>query len=151
MLRRKFLIASFIFFAIVFQGCMPTITPFAPVQVKPDKVLVYIYRPESIVARGSTWSLLVNEQKFVNSFINNGYIVAYANPGDINIVLYHDNGIMASYVYDEITLRNAQAGDVYYVKAFMEFAGNPHFELKDRDVGAKEISETSYYDYSDKK
>ena len=138
-------------FAFVFQGCMPVTKPFAPAKVEANKVLVYVYRPESFIARGSTWSLRVNDKEESTYFINNGYIPVYANPGNIKIELYHDNGLISDNTYDETMIGNTKAGDIYYLKAFMEFAGTPHFELMDNDIGAKEISKALYFEDQMKK
>ena len=152
MLRRNFiLVIVSVLFVGLFQGCMPTTTPFAPKQVKPDKALVYVYRPESIVARGSMWGIKVNGKIVTKNFINNGYIPIYIDAGDAELELFYQQTLFNKLVFDDITLRDLKAGEVYYVKAFMEFAGSPHFELKNSDVGAREISETNYYDYTEKK
>jgi len=35
---------------------------------------------------------------------------------------------MTSYQYDETMLADTSPGDIYYLKAFMEYARTPHFE-----------------------
>ena len=145
MLRRSFLIYCVVFTMFVFQGCMPVTKPFTPAKVEPKKVLVYVYRPESFIARGSTWSLKVNGKVVSKYFINNGYIPIYADEGNIHIELYHDNGFMTPNMYDETVIAHTKAGDIYYLKAFMEFAGTPHFELMDNEIGAKEITNSLYF------
>ncbi len=146
MLKRGFFISFLVVFTMMFHGCMPVTQPFTPAKVEADKVLVYVYRPESFIARGSTWSLKVNGKVVSTYFINNGYIPVYANAGNINIVLYHDNGFMTPNIYDQTVIANTKAGDIYYLKAFMEFAKTPHFELMSNNIGAKEISSALYFE-----
>jgi len=146
MLRRSFFASLLVVFMVMIQGCMPVTKPFVPAKVQADKVLIYAYRPESFVARGSTWSLKVNDKVVSTYFINNGYIPIYAKPGNIHVELYHDNGFMTPNVYDKTVIAHTKAGDVYYLKAFMEFAGSPHFELMDKAVGEKEIKKALYFE-----
>jgi len=146
MLRKNFFIGVLIVLVVMIQGCMPVTKPFVPAKVEADKVLIYAYRPESFVARGSTWSLKVNGKVASKYFINNGYIPIYAKSGDINIELYHDNSFMTPNVYDKTVIAHTKAGDVYYLKAFMDFGGSPHFKLMDKSVGEKEIKSALYFE-----
>ena len=130
---------------MMFQGCMPETKPFVPAKVEANKALVYVYRPESFVARGSTWSLKHNSKVISTYFINNGYIPVYVDEGNNNFTLFHKNMGFADNEYDTITITNVKAGEVYYVKAFMKFAGEPHFELMENSVGEKEISKAVYF------
>ena len=132
--------------AFLFQGClMPVTKPFVPAKVEADKVLIYAYRPESIIARGATWGLKVNDKVESTYFINNGYIPIYVKPGNIKIELFAQNGFLSTNHYDETMIGNTKAGETYYLKAFMEFAKTPHFELMDNEVGAKEVSKALFF------
>ncbi len=145
MLVKSFFISVLVVLGLVIQGCMPVTQPFVPVQVKADKALIYIYRPESFVARGSTWSVKANHKEISTYFINNGYISVYIESGDAELELYHKNIGFASKIYDTIKINNVKVGQTYYVKAFMKFGGDPHFEIMDNNVGEKEISEALYF------
>ncbi len=145
MLRRSLLVGFLIVVSFAFYGCMPVTKPYVPAKVQSNKVLIYAYRPESFIARGSIWSLKVNGKVVSTYFVNNGYVPIYADPGNIHIELYHDNGFMSPNFYDETVIAHTKAGDVYYLKAFMEFARTPHFDLMDNAVGAQEIKSAKYY------
>jgi hypothetical protein len=145
MSRRIMFVAILLLLTTLFQGCMPETKPFAPAKVEANKALIYVYRPESFVARGSTWSLKANKKVISTYFINNGYIPVYVDAGKVSLDLYHENIGFADNVYDTISLSNVEAGKIYYIKAFMKFAGSPHFELMDNAVGAKEISKSLYF------
>jgi len=126
---------------------MPVTKPFAPAKIEADKVLVYVYRPESFIARGNTWSLKVDGKTVSTYFINNGYIPIYADVSSENIEIeLYPKHLIDLPRYDAIVLTNVKAGQTYYVKAFMEFGGTPHFELMDKAVGQKEISSSLYFE-----
>lgn len=145
MLKQGLFASVVLVLTLLMQGCMPTTQPYVPVKVEADKAIVYVYRPESFIARGSTWSLKVNDKVVSKYFINNGYIPLYVNEGNADLILYHENLGFVNTKYDVMTITNIKAGEIYYVKAFMKFGGEPHFELMDSKVGEQEISSTLYY------
>jgi len=142
---RKITWMGMLLIAIMFQGCMAETKPFVPAKVEPNKALVYVYRPESFIARGSMWSLKLNSKVISTYFVNNGYIPVYIDEGKNTFTLFHKNMGFADNTYDTITIAHAKAGETYYIKAFMKFAGEPHFELMDNDIGAKEVSKSLYF------
>jgi hypothetical protein len=129
---------------VVLSGCVMATTEFKQAQMEPEKVLVFIFRPESMISRGVHFEVEINKDKTLSPFINNGYVFAYVMPGDIDLVLYKSGFPKGE--LDRTTIKDAQAGQTYYVKAVPGLFGAYTFEILDQVVGLQEISQTLHYD-----
>jgi len=127
----------------VLQGCMPVTKPFTPVKVEADKALVYIYRPDSFIARGIIWVVDINGQTYSDYFVNNGYIPMLVEPGTVKINLNEYS--LTRNPYDSLIINNVQAGKTYYVKAIAKSFSFHKLKIMDNKTGAAEVSKTVYY------
>ncbi|MCK5509037.1 MAG: hypothetical protein KAI50_11035 [Desulfobacterales bacterium] len=130
--------------SIVLSGCVMTTTQYQQVQMESGKVLVYIFRPESIISRGIHFEVEINKDQTLSPLVNKGYVFAHVMPGDINLVLYKKSFPRGK--LDQITIKDAQAGQTYYVKANPAIFGAYKFEILAQEAGLQEISKTLYYD-----
>lgn len=126
----------------VFTGCMTT-TPFQSLEQDSQRALVYVYRPESLISRGTHFSLTVNGSEVTGPFVNNGYKTFYADPGSVEIVLF-ENTIPKGKL-DSLTLPSVKGGEVYYIKAVPGLFGAYKLMPQERSTGVSEISGTLQY------
>ncbi len=129
---------------VVLSGCVMATTEFKKAQIESEKALVYIFRPESIISRGIHFEVEINKDKTLSPFINNGYVFAYVMPGDVDLVLYKSGWPKGE--LDRTTIKDAQAGQTYYVKAVPALMGAYKFKILDKETGLQEISQTLHYD-----
>jgi hypothetical protein len=117
--------------------------PYVPIQVKANKALIYVYRPESFVSRGLHWSFIINGEKTYSPLINNGYIPVYVEPGTINIELKQNDTLIKSHLAS-LTL-TVKKGKTYYVKATPHPFYKYDFVLMNENVAKKEIKKALYF------
>jgi len=142
MVRRIILFYGLIAVAFVLQGCMASM-PFQPAHIQPDKALLYIYRPESIISRGTHFSVVVNDKEEIGPLVNNGYITVYVNPGSVKLVL-QENTIPKGILHN-VTFDNLETGGGYYIKANPAVFGAYKLVKMDEAIGKAEVSKTMYY------
>ena len=142
MARRMFLFCGLVAVAFVLQGCMATI-PFQPAKIQPDKALLYIYRPESIISRGTHFSVVVNDKERIGPLVNNGHIPVYVKPGSVKLVLQENT--IPKLTLHKVTFDNLKAGGVYYIKAKPALLGLYKLVKMDEAIGKAEVSKTMYY------
>lgn len=140
---RKFVVVGFMLLvALALQGCMATV-PFQPAQVKNDKALVYLYRPESIISRGTHFSVVINGGQEITPLVNNGYIPVYVEPGNVHMVL-RENTIPKGTLH-KTTFHDLKAGQVYYIKAKPALFGAYTLIRMDEATGQSEVSGALFY------
>ncbi|PKN61273.1 MAG: hypothetical protein CVU57_30190 [Deltaproteobacteria bacterium HGW-Deltaproteobacteria-15] len=122
-------------------GCITTM-PFQKAEPREGKVLAYVFRPESVLSRGTILAVNVNGEKR-GLLINNSYIPVYADPGSVEISL-HTNDFVKNR-YDSMTLQGTKEGDVYFIKADPGLLGAFTLVKLDPGNGMTEISKTQYY------
>lgn len=122
-------------------GCVKTV-PFQPVEPGHDDVLVYVFRPESLLSRGTILQLNINGENKGN-LLNNSYIPVTVKPGDIEIELRQPSYPRSR--YDSMDLLNARAGETYYIKANPGVFGAFTLLELDRQQGRSEIGSTELY------
>lgn len=143
MVKRVLSFCSFILVLIVLQGCLMTTVPFETAGINPDKALLYIYRPESVISRGVHFSVVVNDKETLTPFINNGYFPIFVNPGSVKLVLQENTfpkGTLDTKVFNDL-----QAGKEYYIKANPALFGAYKLIMMENAVGKAEVSKTMFY------
>lgn len=143
---KKVVIGVLLAVSLAAGGCKLVMeaTPFQAIQVEPSKVLVYVFRPESIISRGTQFEVDAPGGVRMGPLVNNAYVFAQFNPGDIELTLYQKT--IPRGKLDKITLEGAQAGQTYYVKAKPAAFGAYTLVVLDEATGPAEIGKTSYYD-----
>ncbi len=142
MFKRIPLMISLLAAIILLQGCMLPNRPFKAEKIKADKSLLYIYRPSSIISRGTHFSVVVNKKQTLTPLIDNAYVYTYVAPGSVNLVLQEKslvNGKLHEVNFD------VKAGDVYYIKAEPALFGAYELEMKDKDIGQTEVKKAKYF------
>lgn len=126
--------------AVLFAGCV-TGTPFKQSQTLQDKSLIYVFRPESLMSRGTQIKVTINgETRGV--LINRSYIAVQATPGT-NAISLETNGLVSN-TYDTLTLETG-AGQAYFVKAEPGLLGAFELVALDHETGMREVSATDLY------
>lgn len=143
MIRRLVGLCSFILIAATLQGCLMTSVPFQAQQVNSGEALVYLYRPESFISRGTHFSAIINDDKIVGPFINNSHIPLHVKPGTLKVVLQKNS--FPKSTYDTAVYDNIVAGKTYYLKAKPAMLGAYTLVKMDPTVGHNEVSLTSFY------
>jgi hypothetical protein len=143
MIRTLVGLCSCILVAVTLQGCVMTSTPFQVQQVTSGEALVYLYRPESFISRGTHFSAVVNDDKIVGPLINNGHIPLHVKPGSLKVVLQKNS--FPKSTYDTVVYDNIVAGKTYYLKANPALLGAYTLVKMDPTVGQNEVSLTSFY------
>lgn len=142
-MSRKFVLLGVLFLmALTLQGCMASF-PFQSVPVKNDKALIYLYRPESIISRGTHFSIVINGKREITPLLNNGYIPVYVAPGNVNMVL-KENTIPKGTLH-KTTFRNLKAGQIYYIKAKPALFGAYTLVRMDAATGQSEVRNALQY------
>jgi hypothetical protein len=122
-------------------GCVSSI-PFQKASVEQGKALIYVFRPESVFARGEMFKLEVNGSP-QGMLLNNAYLPLQVDPGEATLKVLQNSPVpkppLASL---KLT---AQAGGAYYVKVKPGIAWTVEMLQLDREQGAKEIGSTVFY------
>jgi len=120
-----------------------TTVPFKSASLQPDKAMLYIYRPESIISRGIHFSVVVNDKDRLTPFNNNGYIPVFVNPGSVKLVLQENS--FPKKTVDTKVFNDLQAGKEYYIKANPALFGAYKLIMMENVVGKSEVSQTMFY------
>jgi len=139
-LSRLFLIACLLVTATL-TGCVAT-TPFKKADPLKSKVLVYVFRPDSLMSRGTIIAVNINGEKN-GLIVNNSYLPINANPGTIEIAL-HTNDFVKNR-YDAMILKETKAGEEYFIKAEPGVFGAFKLIKLEQSNGLAEISNAQYY------
>jgi hypothetical protein len=123
-------------------GCVAGTTSFQKADVDQGKALVYVFRPESVFARGEMFKLEVNGTK-QGMLLNNGYIPVHVDPGEVNVEVFK-NSLISKPLLADLTL-TAEAGGVYYVKVKPGVAWTVKMFKLDSEQGTEEISSAVLY------
>jgi len=125
----------------VLAGCAAS-TPFTKADNREGKALVYLFRPESLLSRGTVIAAYINgEQRGL--LINNSYLPLYVDPGKVAIELRTNDFLKNR--YDALTLEGAKAGETYVVKADPGVFGAFTLVRLDPAAGMKELEKTLRY------
>jgi len=125
----------------VIFGCAAT-TPFQKADFLEGKGIVYVFRPESLLSRGTIISVYVGNEKR-GLLINNSYLPLQVTPGSIEITLRTNDFVKNK--YDSIMLKDVKAGEEYFIKANPGLLGAFTLVKLDRNSGVTEIGKTNYY------
>ena len=126
---------------VFFAGCV-TGTPFRKSDTAQDKSLLYVFRPESLLSRGTQTRVTVNgETRGV--LINKSYIAVQANPG-VNAIALETNDFIHNTI-DTLALET-KAGQAYFIKAEPGLLGAFELMVLDEETGMREISATDFYE-----
>lgn len=136
---RTLLLCMAVFLIIV--GCVSS-TPFRKMDAKETKVAVYVFRPESILSRGTIIGVYFGDEK-KGELINNSYLPLEAAPGNIEIILRTNDFVKNKYA--SMVLSNAKAGDEYFIKAKPGAFGAFELIKLDASTAMAEIGATQYY------
>lgn len=123
-------------------GCAVT-SSFQKAPIDADKALVYVFRPESIFARGEMFKLEVNGS-MQGMLLNNSYLPVYVNPGDVTVAVFQ-NSLIAKPLLADLTLKT-EAGSTYYVKVKPGLAWTVEVLQLDSEQGAEEIRSAVFYE-----
>lgn len=129
--------------SLTLQGCLLSSTPFKEAQIQSDKALVYIYRPESMISRGTQFSIIINGSQEITPLVNNGYVPVYVTPGNVSMVLYENTFPKGK--LDEVTFNNFKAGGTYYVKANPALFGAYTLGQVDEATGQAELQTSQFF------
>lgn len=121
-------------------GCATT-TPFQPVSPAGDTALIYVFRPQSLLSRGTIIKVTINGAER-GLLVDNGYVALQEQAGQKNIVLL-TNGLVEN-KYDALTM-TTEPGQTYYIKAEPGVFGAFTLKQLDAATGAQEISGTQMY------
>lgn len=109
---------------------------------KEGKVTVYIFRPESLLSRGTIIGVYFGDEK-KGDLINKSYLPLEAAPGNIEIILRTSDFVKNKYA--SMIISNAKAGDEYFIKAKPGAFGAFELIKLDTNIGMAEISATQHY------
>jgi len=129
--------------AATLQGCVMTSAPFQAQQISSGEALVYLYRPESFISRGTHFRAIINDDKVVGPLINNGHIPLHVKPGHLKVELQMNS--FPKSTYDTAVYDNIVAGETYYLKANPAMLGAYTLVKMDPTVGDNEVRLTSFY------
>jgi hypothetical protein len=140
---KKIIILVSILISIFLSGCVKTV-PFKSSKIEKNKVLVYVYRPESLIYRGTPYYVYVNGEK-KGTIINNGYLTLYLNKGNNTISLKN-----YSLIKNVVDSKNFvfEKEKMYFVRVNSGLYGYFTLELVNPNIGLKEIKKTKYYEGS---
>lgn len=125
---------------LLVAGCVTT-TPFTKTETLQGKSLLYIFRPDSLLSRGSQVRVDINDQT-KGVLINKSYIAVQADPGKNTITLLVNdfiNNTLASMVLE------TTAGKAYFLKAEPGVFGAFTLVELDEETGMREVSLTESY------
>lgn len=123
-------------------GCVGS-KPYQKATMVPGKSLIYVFRPESVFARGEMFKLEVN-RSMQGMLLNNAYIPVHINPGQVTVEVFQ-NSLVTKPRLATLTI-TTKAGETYYVKAKPGLAWQVELLQIDKEQGAKEIGGTAFYD-----
>lgn len=126
---------------LIITGCVSS-TPFKKMDAKEGKVTVYIFRPESLLSRGTIIGVYFGDEK-KGDLINKSYLPLEAAPGNIEIILRTSDFVKNKYA--SMIISNAKAGDEYFIKAKPGAFGAFELIKLDTNIGMAEISATQHY------
>lgn len=121
-------------------GCASSV-PFQKANVEQGKALVYVFRPNSPLARGELFKLEMNGV-MQGMLVNNAYLPLQATPGEVTLTALSNK--LVSKPLASLTL-TTQAGGTYYVKAEPGMAWTVKMLQLDEAQGTKEISSKFLY------
>ena len=122
-------------------GCASS-TSFQKASVEQSKSLIYVFRPESVFARGEMFKLEVNST-MQGMLINNAYLPVQVNPGQVFLEVFK-NSLLYKPLLASLTI-TAKAGKTYYVKATPGLAWTVELLQLDEEQGEKEVSSAVFY------
>lgn len=121
-------------------GCASSV-PFQKANVESGKALVYVFRPNSPLARGEMFKLEMNGV-MQGMLLNNAYLPLQANPGEVTLTTLSNK--LVSKPLASLTL-STQTGGTYYVKAEPGLAWTVKMLQLDEAQGAQEIGSKFFY------
>ena len=121
-------------------GCASS-APFQKANVESGKALVYVFRPNSPLARGEMFKLEMNGV-MQGMLLNNAYLPLQANPGEVTLTTLSNK--LVSKPLASLTL-TTQPGGTYYVKAEPGLAWTVKMLQLDEAQGAQEIASKHLY------
>jgi hypothetical protein len=121
--------------AFLLTGCASLGPKFTPVEeVKEDKGLIYIYRPNNFCGAGVSYDVKVGENP-ITTLYNGGYFPYFSNPGEVEFWAKTESK-------SAVTL-DVNNGETYYIKGTVGvgfFVGRPHLIVVDPNIAEEEIS-----------
>ena len=140
---KKILLFIVLLVSVFLSGCA-TAKPYQEVKVQEDKALVYVYRPESLIYRGTPYYIFINGEKTKDMIINASYIPFQLKAGRTSISL-RENSLFHAIVDEKNYF--FKAGHTYYIRINSGLYGAFTIEQVSPEVGSKEIKETKMYIY----
>lgn len=125
---------------LLVTGCITT-TPFTKTEAVQGKSLLYVFRPDSLLSRGSQVRVDINDQA-KGVLINKSYIAVQVDPGKNTVTLLVNDFI--SNTLDSMVLQTT-AGTTYFIKAEPGVFGAFSLVELDEETGMREVSSTESY------
>ncbi len=129
--------------SILFIGCMAT-KPYAEIKPSGNEAIVYIYRPESPIYRGTPYFVYINGKK-LGTIINAAYLPARVKPGN-NTVSLKENTLFEAPVDQKNYI--FEKNKAYYIRVNSGLFGAFTLEKVPNSIGSKEILDTKFYEDS---
>jgi len=139
-MRKYFKILFVGILLFVLSGCMQT-KPYTPITPSANDAVVYVYRPDSLIYRGTPYLLYLNGEK-KGVIINAAYIPLRVKPGR-NFLSLRENSLFHKLVYKKAFF--FEPGKVYYVRVNSGLFGAFTLEQVSPSVGKEQIKKTKYY------
>jgi hypothetical protein len=127
-------------FILLVAGCVTT-TPFTQTETVQEKSLLYIFRPDSLLSRGSQVRVDINDQT-KGVLINKSYIAVQVDPGKNTVTLLVNDFI--NNTLDSMVLQTT-GGTAYFIKAEPGVFGAFSLVVLDEETGMREVSATDFY------
>ncbi len=129
--------------SLLFVGCMAT-KPYVEIKPQKDEAIVYVYRPESPIYRGTPYFVYINGKK-IGTIINAAYLPARVKPGN-NTISLKENTLFEAPV-DRKEYKFEKNG-TYYIRVNSGLFGAFTLEKVPNNIGSKEILKTKFYEDS---
>lgn len=121
--------------AFLLTGCASLGPKFSAVEeIKEDKGLIYIYRPNSFCGAGVSYDVKVGEEP-ITTLYNGGYFPYFSNTGEVEFWAKTESK-------SAVTL-DVNKGETYYIKGTVGvgfFVGRPHLIVVEPNIAEEEIS-----------
>lgn len=134
------LLAGCVMVVGLLAGCATSV-PFQKASVDQSGALVYVFRPESLLSRGTIIKVDVNGTT-KGLLVNNSYLPMQLAAGKTTITLLTNDFVGNK--FDTLTI-TTQKGMNYYIKAEPGAWGAFKLLVLDEQKGLSEVSSTVYY------
>jgi hypothetical protein len=143
MFKKLSMLVALLASVFIFSGCMAT-KAYQEVKPSTDKALVYVYRPESAIYRGTPYYVFINGKK-IGTIINNAYLPLKVKPGKTTIALREYDLLEKVVDKKSFDLNN---GKTYYIRVNSGLFGAFTLEKIDSSTAQQEIKVTQFYEGS---